>query len=303
MERRVNQALTPVRLVERVKTREQIRAMQTAGKALACWMANMHQVLADGNMLSCTPSWVVKTFTEHLENSACYPIFQNARHRQTDETYGYPICVSVNNRVVHGIPTSDIAFEFGDIIKIDAGLGYKGMCVDMARTIVYGSSLSEIASRFATERQDIYLRMIESVKLATAAYSALAQATRVCRAGNTINSIATEIARAADLFGVHVIDSHAGHGIGTSLHELPTIPNRPGLIPSMEAVELVPGMTICLEPILTLGDGRVETLEDNWTIQTVDGTIAAHVEDTILITKEEPFILTSREAENAIPYW
>lgn len=186
---------------------------------------------------------------------------------------GYPasICVSVNDEVVHGIPTSSRILQEGDIVSLDAGLIYKGYHSDAARTYGVGK-ISAQAQKLIDETRNAFF---EGIKQA--------------RAGNHLFDISNAIDDYASKFGYGVVYDLCGHGIGTSLHEEPEIPNyrqkRKGLT-------LRAGMTLAIEPMINMGRPDVEWLDDDWTVVTEDGSLSAHYENTILITDGEPEILT-----------
>ena len=186
---------------------------------------------------------------------------------------GYPasICVSVNDEVVHGIPSDERILREGDIVSLDAGLIYKGYHSDAARTYGVGTISKRDSELIDAARDSFFAGM------------------KKARAGNYLNDIGTEIYRCAKSRGFGVIRDLTGHGIGREMHEDPDVPNFPtrgrGLL-------LVPGMTLAVEPMLSSGTWKVRWKEDNWTVVTADGSNAAHYENTILITDAEPEILS-----------
>lgn len=186
---------------------------------------------------------------------------------------GYPasICTSVNEAVVHGIPTKDRILKEGDIISLDAGMIYKGYHSDAARTYAVGEISKEAQDLMDRTKQSFF----EGIKMA--------------KAGNHLYDISNAIDDYISQFGYGIVRELVGHGIGTSLHEDPQIPNfrqkKKGLL-------LVPGMTLAIEPMINLGRPEVKWLDDNWTVVTADRSISAHYENTILITDGEPEILT-----------
>jgi len=186
---------------------------------------------------------------------------------------GYPasICVSVNDEVVHGIPNHHRKLQEGDIVSLDAGLIYKGYHSDAARTHAVGKILEEAQKLIDVTKQSFF----EGIKMA--------------KAGNHLYDISNAIDAYVTPFGYGIVRDLVGHGIGTSLHEDPQIPNfaqkKKGLI-------LQPGMTLAIEPMINMGRCDVEWLDDDWTVVTEDGSISAHYENTVLITEGEPEILT-----------
>ena len=186
---------------------------------------------------------------------------------------GYPasICVSVNNEVVHGIPRADRILQEGDIVSLDAGVIYKGYHSDAARTHAVGEVSEEAKKLIQVTKESFF----EGIKFA--------------KEGNHLYDISRAIGDYAESFGYGVVRELCGHGIGTSLHESPEIPNfqmrRRG--PKLKA-----GMTLAIEPMVNLGTERIRWMSDNWTVVTADRKESAHYENTILITKDEPKILS-----------
>ena len=186
---------------------------------------------------------------------------------------GYPasICVSVNEEVVHGIPKKDRKLKSGDIVSLDAGLIYKGYHSDAARTYPVGEVAPEVQQLIDVTKQSFF----EGIKVA--------------RAGNHLYDISNAIDAFIKPYGYGIVRDLVGHGIGTSLHEDPQIPN---FAQHRRGLKLMPGMTLAVEPMINLGTYEVEWLDDDWTVVAIDGLPSAHYENTILITDGEPEILT-----------
>ena len=186
---------------------------------------------------------------------------------------GYPasICVSVNDEVVHGIPNKHRILQEGDIVSLDAGLIYKGYHSDASRTYGVGQVSPEAKKLLDVTKQSFF----EGIKFA--------------KAGNHLHDISNAIGNYAQSFGYGVVRDLVGHGIGTSLHEDPQIPNFPQ---RSKGIRLLPGMTLAIEPMITMGRPEVCWLDDDWTVVTEDESLAAHYENTVLITDGEPEILT-----------
>lgn len=200
-----------------------------------------------------------------IRSCGCVPNFLNYN--------GYPasICVSVNEEVVHGIPSPNRILQEGDIVSLDAGLIYKGYHSDAARTYPVGKVSEEVQQLIDVTKQSFF----EGIKFA--------------RAGCHLYDISNAIDAYVSKFGYGIVRDLVGHGIGTSLHEDPQIPNfrqwRRGL-------KLQPGMTLAIEPMINMGGWQVDWLEDDWTVVARDGSYSAHYENTVLITEGEPEILT-----------
>ena len=200
-----------------------------------------------------------------IRDMGCVPNFKNYN--------GYPasICVSVNDEVVHGIPTDSRKLEEGDIVSLDAGVIYEGYHSDAARTYGVGT-ISEESKR-----------LIEITRLSF--YEGIQNA----YAGNHLHDISAAIQKFVEKNGFSVVRDLVGHGVGTQLHEEPQIPNYK---PVGRGPKLRPGMTLAIEPMVNAGDWKIWILEDDWTVVTRDGSNSAHYENTILITEGEPEILS-----------
>ena len=211
-------------------------------------------------------TWEINELGEKLIRSYdCIPNFLNYN--------GYPasVCVSVNDEVVHGIPSKSRILTEGDIVSLDAGLIYKGYHSDAARTYAVGEISAEAKKLIEVTKQSFF----EGIKYA--------------KAGNHLHDISAAIDAYVSSFGYGIVRDLVGHGIGTSLHEEPQIPN---FRQWRRGIKLQPGMTLAIEPMVNMGDYDVEWLDDDWTVVTADGSLSAHYENTILITDGEPEILT-----------
>jgi len=186
----------------------------------------------------------------------------------------YPgnICISLNDEVIHGI-ASQRRVQYGDIVKLDIGIIQDGWVGDNATTVPVG---------VIDEQTDQLLRATEN---------ALARAIGVACEGRRLGDICAEIEEEARRFGFSVVREFVGHGVGRKMHEEPQIPNygKRGSGPKLKA-----GMTLAIEPMINIGTSEVRLLDDGWTVRTADGLPSAHFEHTVLITKDEPEILTWR---------
>ena len=200
-----------------------------------------------------------------IRKLGCIPNFKNYN--------GYPasICVSVNDEVVHGIPHKNRILQEGDIVSLDAGLIYKGYHSDAARTHAVGQ-ISPEAQRLIDATRESFFAGIKMAKQ-----------------GNYLYDISNAIDAYIKPFGYGIVRDLVGHGIGTSLHEDPQIPN---FAQRRKGPKLQAGMTLAVEPMINMGRPDVEWLDDDWTVVTEDGSLSAHDENTILITDGEPEILT-----------
>lgn len=200
-----------------------------------------------------------------IRERGCIPNFK--------DYHGYPasICVSVNDEVVHGIPSKGRILQEGDIVSLDAGLIYKGYHSDAARTHAVGSISKEAQKLIDVTKQSFF----EGIKAA--------------KAGNHLYDISNCISAYVSQFGYGIVRDLVGHGIGTKLHEDPQIPN---FAQKRKGIRLEPGMTLAIEPMINIGRADVVWLDDDWTVVSEDGSLSAHYENTILITDGEPEILT-----------
>lgn len=249
-----------------IKSAREIELMRAAGEILA----KVHQNLGSELKPGMSTLEVDRLGEEMIRSYGCEPSFKNYN--------GYPasVCVSVNDEVVHGIPNKHHILREGDIVSLDIGVIYKGYHSDAARTHGIGEISQEAALLIERTRQSFF----EGIKYA--------------KDGNHLYEISGAIGDYAESFGYGVVRDLVGHGIGTHLHEDPQIPNfrqrRRGL-------KLRKGMTLAIEPMINAGRPDVEWLDDDWTVVTEDGSLAAHYENTVLITSGEPEILTLTEEE------
>lgn len=244
-----------------IKSPREIELMREAGRILA----KTHEELAK-NLRPGMSTWDIDHMGEEIIRSyGCIPSFKNYN--------GYPasICVSVNDEVVHGIPHKEHFLDEGDIVSLDAGVIYKGYHSDAARTYGIGQIDDDAKKLIEVTRQSFF----EGIKFA--------------KAGNHLNDISAAIQKYAESFGFGVVRDLVGHGIGSHLHEDPEILN---FARKRKGILLQPGMTLAIEPMITEGSYEVVWLDDDWTVMTEDGGWAAHYENTILITENEPEILS-----------
>lgn len=247
-----------------IKSPKEIELMRESCRLLSIVHDELGKIIRPG-----ISTWEIDQKGEELIRSfGCVPNFLHYN--------GYPasICVSVNDEVVHGIPRKDRILQEGDIVSLDAGLIYKGYHSDAARTYGVGQISPEAQKLIDVTRQSFF----EGIKYATA--------------GRHLHEISAAIQKYCESFGYGVVRDLVGHGIGTQLHEDPQIPN---FKPLGRGIKLRPGMTLAIEPMITAGRYDVEFLDDDWTVVTEDGSLAAHYENTVLITEGEPEILTLRK--------
>lgn len=235
--------------------------MREAGKVTALILAELGNVIKPGISTLDIDRFVEKVVKDHHMTAA-------------EKGYcGYPanVCVSVNEEVVHGIPSRKRILREGDIVSVDLVVEHKGYMADAARTYAVGR-VSEEASR-----------LIETAEKAF--FNGVGFAREGCRLSDISHAIQTTVESA----GFGVIRDFVGHGIGSEMHEDPQIPNygRPGRGPRLQR-----GMTLAIEPMITQGSYEIDVLADDWTAVTIDGGLAAHYENTVVITDGEPELLT-----------
>lgn len=246
-----------------IKSEREIELMREAGKILAIVHEELEKLVAPG----------ISTFTlnkkaeEIIRSYGCKPSFLNY--------YGYPasICASVNDAVIHGIPSREEILREGDIISIDAGVIYKGYQSDAARTWAVGE-VSDAAKKLMRVTEESFF---EGIKFA--------------KEGNFLYDISGAIEDHVIKNGFSCVRDYVGHGIGTEMHEDPQIPN---FHQKRRGIKLQAGMTLAIEPMVNIGRCDVVVLDNDWTVVTEDGSLSSHYENTVLITKGEPEILSLR---------
>lgn len=247
-----------------IKSQKEIELMREAGRILAITHNELHKALKPGMTtkdIDCLGERIIRDF-------GCIPSFLNYN--------GYPgsICVSVNDEVVHGIPSDKRVIQEGDLVSLDAGVIYKGYHSDSARSYIVGQGYDEAKDLIEVTRQSFF----EGLKFAKPGYH--------------IVDIGRAIQQYAESHGYSVVRDLVGHGVGSKLHEAPEIPNFEG---RRKGTKLRPGMTLAIEPMINEGRLDVVWLDDDWTVVTEDGSLSAHYENTVLITEGEPEILSTAD--------
>lgn len=244
-----------------IKSEREIELMAEAGKILE----RVHNELENALRPGMSTKDIDTLGEEIIRSYGCIPSFLNYN--------GYPasICVSVNNEVVHGIPSKKRVIQEGDIVSLDAGVIYKGYHSDAARTHGVGEISKEAKQLIEVTRQSFF----EGIKYA--------------KAGNHLNDISAAVQAYAEKFGYGVVRDLVGHGIGEHLHEDPEVPN---FARRRKGIRLQAGMTLAVEPMINVGRPGVRWLDDEWTVVTEDGSLSAHYENTILVGEDGPEILS-----------
>ena len=249
-----------------IKTDEQLERMRAAGRITAL----ARRAAADAVAPGVTTDEIDRIVRKTIEEAGAKPSFLGYG--------GFPAsaCVSINDEVIHGIPSKKRVVRSGDIVKIDVGAYIGGFHGDCACTVPCGEVSEEAKRLIEVTRQSFY----EGIKFA--------------REGCRVSDISAAVQAYAQANGFSVVRSFVGHGVGRQLHESPEVPNfgRPG-----HGVRLQRGMTLAVEPMVNAGVYDVRVLSDGWTVKTKDGKLSAHYENTIAITDGEPEILTAIDGE------
>lgn len=245
-----------------IKSSREIELMKEAGRIVAL----AHQTIKDHIKPGVSTFELDLIVEKVIRDNGALPSFKGYG--------GFPgsACTSVNEQVVHGIPSKRTVLKEGDIISVDIGAKYKGYHGDSAWTYAVGN-ISE-----------------EKQQLMDVTKESLFQGLQYAKAGNRLTDISHAIQAYAERFGYGVVREFVGHGLGKQLHEDPQIPNYglPGKGPILKK-----GMTLAIEPMINMGRKEVRVLADNWTAVTIDNKPSAHYEHSILITEDEPIILTT----------
>jgi hypothetical protein len=249
-----------------VKSEHEIQLMREAGQILAKVHEELQKVVEPG-----ITTFEIDRICERLiRGYDCIPSFLGYND------FPASVCVSINDEVVHGIPSKKRILREGDIVSLDTGVIWKGWQSDAARTWAVGE-ISDAARKLIDVTRESFFEGVKHAK-----------------AGNHLNDICGAIGNYAESRGYGVVRDLVGHGIGTEMHEDPEVPN---FRMRMKGIRLQPGMTLALEPMITLGGYEVCWGDDGWTVTTGDGSLAAHYENTILITEGEAEILSLRSSQ------
>ena len=245
-----------------IKSVREIETMREAGRILAETLGLLTRYVRDGVSTADLDRVAEEYIRSH---DGARPSFKGL--------YDFPatLCTSINHEIVHGIPSPDRVLRDGDIISIDCGVCLEGLHADSAMTIPVGGVDAETA------------------RLLRITQEALKAGIEAAMVGNHVGDIGHAVQRIVEGAGFSVVRELVGHGIGTSFHEEPQIPNygKPKRGP-----RLMPGMTLAIEPMVNVGGPEIRTLGDKWTVVTADGSLSAHFEHTVVIEKDGPRILT-----------
>jgi methionyl aminopeptidase len=242
------------------KSKKELSVMREAGKIAYEALRVVQRAIKPG----VKTAYLDRLAEKYILQQGAFPAFKGYRGYQAS------ICVSLNNEVVHGIP-SNRKIKQGDLVSIDLGVKYRDYHGDIAATFIVG----EVSK--------------ETKKLVEVTKKALEAGIEQCQAGNHLFDISAAIQEEAEKAGFSVVRQFVGHGIGRKLHEAPQVPNfgERGRGPILK-----PGMTFALEPMVNMGGWEVEVLSDGWTVVTVDRSLSAHFEHTVVVTEDGPWVLT-----------
>ncbi len=244
-----------------IKNDEEITLMKKAGKIVGDTLRLIESLIRDG------------VTTKYLDDKAEEYILKCKGKPSFKGYYGFPstLCVSINDEVIHGIPSKKRVIKEGDIVSVDCGANIFGFHADAARTFSVGNVSDKAKFLIETTRQSFF----KSLDYA--------------KEGYTVGDISNAVQTYVEERGYSIVKAFTGHGIGRELHEAPEVPNfgrkKSGFL-------LKKGMALAIEPMVNVGKEHVEILNDNWTVVTVDKSLSAHYENTIIITEDEPLVIT-----------
>lgn len=247
---------------------EEIKNLKECGKILSSALNKTAEAVKPG----ISTQYLNDIAEKELRNSGARPSFLNYGSHN-GEPFPASLCVSINEEIVHGIPSPNKIIHQGDLVGLDLGAEYLGVCTDMAITVVAGKYIND-----------------EDKKLVNVTREALNLGIKFAHSGNTTGDIGNSIQKYVESHGFSVIRALVGHGIGREPHQEPQVPN---FGKSGEGSKLVPNLAIAIEPMIAKGDYNVKTKKDGWTIVTADGKSGAHFEHTVLITESKPIVVTA----------
>lgn len=245
-----------------IKSKQALEKMRTAGKLLADIFEKINPIIQEGVSTAFIDAW----FEEELEKR------QLVSQSKGYKGYKHVSCISVNDVVVHGVPSAQVILQKGDLVKVDVCAAWQLYCADMARCYIVGNEQDEHKNHLIVIAQQ-------------ALDKGIAQAV----VGKRLYDISAAIQGHVEHYKYGVVRDFAGHGIGRHMHEEPDVPN---FGTAGTGMRLQVGMTFAIEPMITQGSYEVYVDRDGWTVKTKDKSLAAHVEDTILIGENGPEILT-----------
>ena len=244
-----------------IKNDEQIKIMREAGRI--CALA--HKAIEDAICIGIS--------TMELSNIAEQTIKRNNASATFRGYNGFPeaVCISLNDEVIHGIPSRKRKIADGDVVSVDIGATYKGYVGDAARTHLVGNVSEDAKRLLEVTRNAFYAGM------------------KTCIEGNRVGDISAAVEAVAISNNIGVVRDYVGHGVGAKLHEDPEVPN---FASKQKGIRLYNGMTLAIEPMFNLGTDKIYVESDDWTVRTADGKISCHYENSVALTKDGPIVLT-----------
>lgn len=261
------------------KSSAEIEIMARSGKIIA----DMHELVADAVRPGVSTAGLDRLAEDYVRAHGAVPAFLGYGGSGTRIPFPGTLCASVNDEIVHGIPSAQTVLQEGDLIKIDAGCVLEGYYSDSAVTWIVGGPdvvAPEVADLVRVTREGLWAGLLQA------------------KAKQRVGDISAAVEATGAEHGYGIVQEYVGHGVGRALHEDPQVPNhgRAGRGP-----KLAVGLVLAVEPMFNLGTEETATLEDEWTVVTADGALSAHWEHTVAITPDGPWVLTARSDETAHP--
>ena len=253
-----------------LRSRREIGLMRDAGVVVADVLSKLQEIARPG----VSTAYLDEVAADMTAQAGAQPLFKGVRSPYAKKPFPGVICASVNEQVVHGIPSKQVTLKQGDILSIDFGVRLRGYCGDAAITVAIGEISEE------------HRRLMDTTK------GTLDLAIKMAAPGVRWSRIAGEMQKMAESAGFSVVTEFVGHGIGTQMHEEPRVPNFVSKELLANDIFLTEGMILAVEPMVNSGTGNVRTLKDGWTVVTADGQYSAHYEHTIAITGRGCEVLT-----------
>lgn len=251
-----------------IKSADEQKRLRESGKRLAFVLSSVMQTVRPGM----TTLELDKLAERLIVQSGGIPVFKGYGS-ETGNPFPASLCTSLNREVVHGVPGRKTVLQSGDVLKLDIGMRFAGMVSDMARTMLVGETGTPAAQRLITVTE-------ESLKRGIA----------VLHPGAKLSDYAAAVQGYVENEGYSVVRDLVGHGVGYELHEPPQVPNF--VSRDFQEITLAVGMTLALEPMVNAGSYPVKVDADGWTVVTADGSLSAHFEDTVIITKQGADVVT-----------
>ncbi len=261
------------------KSPAEIELMARSGKIIA----DMHEKVRDAVRPGISTAELDQMAEDYIRSQGAVPSFKGYGGAPNRQAFPGTLCLSVNDEIVHGIPSPDVVLDEGDLLKVDAGCVLEGYHSDSAATWIVGGEdavAPEVAEMVRVTREGLWAGLVEA------------------KPKQRVGDISAAVEAVGRRHGYGIVQEYVGHGIGRALHEDPQVPNhgRAGRGP-----KLAVGLVLAVEPMFNLGTAETATLEDQWTVVTADGALSAHWEHTVAITPDGPRVLTARSDETARP--